>query len=186
MIHSRVAFAAIPILLMGTANAGTEVPLAHFASLQLRGGGHVILHHGGAQHVMLLKGSTKFTSFRLEGSQLVIDGCNWQCPHHYELEIDIVSPGIGAISVEGGGSIEAKGDFPHQAKLSAAVAGGGDVDARTIAAETVDAAVAGGGNIHVKPVRELHAAVTGGGDIAYSGDPHVTQAVVGGGSISHE
>jgi hypothetical protein len=168
------------------ASAETPISVGPFNSVQLRGGGHVILHQGPTQRVTLLKGSTQFTKFKLEGNQLIINACDGDCPHRYELEIEIISPRLEGLAVKGGGKIEATGTFAQQGKLGAAVSGGGTIDARAIAAEEVDAAVTGGGEAHVKPLRTLNAAVTGGGNVAYSGNPHVTQAVVGGGSVTRE
>ena len=187
ILRSRVATAALfalPLLMAGYSFAGTGVPVAPFKSIQLRGGGHVVLHHGATQHVTLVKGSTQFTSFDVRGNELTINACNANCPNHYDLEIDIVSPAIDGVAIEGGGEIEGQGGFPTQGKIGAAVAGGGSIDIRAIAADEVDAAVNGGGDIMTKPVRALHAAVNGGGEISYWGDPQVTSVVNGGGSVT--
>jgi len=186
-LRSRVAAAALftlPFLMAGPSFAGTDVSVAQFKSIGLRGGGHVILHHGATQHVTLVKGSTQFTTFDSHGGELTINACNASCPNHYDLEIDIVSPTIGGVAIEGGGAIESQGDFPKQGKIGAAVSGGGAIDIRTMAADEVDAAVNGGGHIMTKPVHALHAAVNGGGEISYWGDPAVTSAVNGGGSVT--
>ena len=81
----------------GYSFAGTGVPVAPFKFIQLRGGGHVVLHHGATQHVTLVKGSTQFTSFDVRGNELTINACNANCPNHYDLEIDIVSPAIDGV-----------------------------------------------------------------------------------------
>jgi len=175
---------ATPLLMAAPSFAGTNVSVAPFKSVHLLGGGHVIFHHGATQHVTLVKGSTQFTRFEIHGDELTISACNASCPNHYDLEIDIISPDIEGVAIEGGGEIESRGDFPKQGKIGAAVAGGGSIDIRTMAADEVDAAVNGGGDIKTKPVRALHAAVNGGGDISYSGNPEVTSAINGGGSVS--
>jgi hypothetical protein len=138
------------------------------------------------QSVTLVKGSTQFTdlSVRADG-KLVIDACNYQCPHEYELEIEITSPDISGVSIDGGGKIETQGAFPGQNELAAAVNGGGAVDVRAMAAQTVDAAVSGGGDIRVTAKDSLNAAVNGGGRITYSGNPAVKTAINGGGQVSH-
>jgi hypothetical protein len=151
----------------------------------LRGGGHVVLKPGSVQRVTLLKGSTQYTRFHIDSGSdgLQIDACDARCPQHYDLEIEIVSPEINAIAVEGGGSIDAAGGFPRRNELSLAVSGGGSIDVRQMPASTVNAAVNGGGDIRTAPHTSLHAAVNGGGQILYWGNPSVAQAVTGGGSI---
>ena len=187
ILRSRVAAAALlalPLLMAGPSVAGTDVPVSPFKSIGLRGGGHVVLQHGLTQRVTLVKGSTQFTSFDIRSNELTINACNANCPNHYDLEIEIVSPDIDGVAIKGGGEIESRGDFPKQGKIGAAVAGGGSIDIRTMAADEVNAAVNGGGDIMTKPARTLHAAVNGGGEISYSGNPEVTSAVNGGGSVT--
>ena len=161
------AAAAASLLLAGAAPAATVVPLAPFKSIGLQGGGTIVLRHGDVQRVTLLKGSTDYTRFKLHGSSLDIEACNNDCPHNYDLQIEIVSPVIEAVAIQGGGEIKAEGAFPAASRLEAAVSGGGDIDVRAIAAASVDAAV------------------NGGGDITYYGNPRVNQAVMGGGSVTH-
>lgn len=185
MIRSIVTAVSLS-LCAGAAFAATDVPVGPFHELQLRGGGHVIVHQGAVQRVLLLKGSTQFTRVKLEGDKLVIDACNDQCPNLYDLEIEITAPTLTAFSLEGGGHIEAKGDFAQADKLSVAVHGGGRLDLRAIPAAAVNAAVMGGGDILVKAERTLNAAVMGGGVIHYSGEPQIHHSVMGGGSVVHE
>ncbi|MEI9989279.1 MAG: DUF2807 domain-containing protein [Rhizomicrobium sp.] len=166
------------------ATAATVVPVAKFDQVHLRGGGHVVLRHGDVQRVTLLKGSTQFTTFTIrDGKELDIAACNADCPHHYELEIEIVTPDISAAAVDGGGAIDTAGAFPAQGNFAAAVHGGGAIDVHAISAGTVEAAVHGGGSVAVTATAMLTAAVHGGGEITYRGHPQVTQAVAGGGSV---
>ena len=187
MIRAKTLFlaAAAMALLAVPAFAAEVVPLAHFDGVGLRGGGHVTLKYGTEQRVTLIKGSTQFTRLHVEqGGGLSIDACDNNCPDHYQLEIEIVSPEISAIAIEGGGTIVAQGSFPAPARLDVAVNGGGDIDARALTARAIDAAVNGGGKIRVASNGAINAAVSGGGDIVYSGKATVTQAVSGGGSVS--
>jgi hypothetical protein len=180
-----LAATALTCAASGIAFAQTAVPVAHFDSVELRGGGHVTLRHGDVQSVTLVKGSTQFTQMNIEdGKRLVIDTCNRDCPEHYDLDVEIVTPDLNAVAVAGGGHIESSGDFPHQSAITAAVQGGGVVDLRSIDAEHATAAVDGGGKIQIKAERALTAAVNGGGHIVYWGDPSLTSAVNGGGNIS--
>jgi hypothetical protein len=178
---------ALAALVAGPALATEAVSVGHFSQVQLRGGGHVVLRHGATQSVTLLKGSSKFTAFNIRhGRELVIDACNDSCPHAYDLEIEIVSPDLDGVAIEGGGEIVAQGNFPGQDRLALAVNGGGDIDMRPISATAVDAAVNGGGDIQLTATKQLNAAVSGGGDITYRGNPQVSEAVQGGGDVSRE
>lgn len=178
-------FAAAMIVV--PAHAATTVSVSPFDSIELHGGGHVILRHGGAQAVHLLKGSTAFTRIHIDPSdprKLVIDACNENCPHNYALEIAVDTPRIEGVAVSGGGKIETAGTFPGQDSIAAAVHGGGTIDVRAIDAAIAKAAVEGGGEIRVKARNALIAAVNGGGKIRYWGNPNLTQAVEGGGDVS--
>ncbi len=189
MIRAKSLFlsAAIAASLATPAVAAEVVPLAHFDGIGLRGGGHVTLKYGKEQRVTLIKGSTQFTRLHIEqGGGLSIDACDNDCPNHYELEIEIVSPDISAIAIEGGGTIIAQGSFPAPARLDVAVNGGGAIDARALTAGAIDAAVKGGGRIRIASNGAINAAVSGGGDIVYSGSATVSQAVSGGGSVRRE
>jgi hypothetical protein len=169
-----------------SAFAAEIVPVDHFGGIGLHGGGHVTVRYGAQQRVTILKGSTQFTRIVVEhGGSLNIDACNERCPDRYDLDIEIVSPDVGALAVEGGGSITAAGDFPDKEHFDVAVNGGGHIDARQIRAQTIGAAVNGGGHIEVAANGALTAAVSGGGHIVYSGNPKISQAVSGGGSIEH-
>src|SRR5580698_9957061 len=168
------------------ADGPTTVPAKPFDSVELKGGGHVTLTHGPAQQVRIIKGSTAFTHIHVDSDEphkLIIDACNGDCPHFYDLEIEIVTPNIGAVAISGGGAIESTGGFPSQHSITAAVHGGGRIDLRSIDAVDATAAVDGGGSISVKAADGLTAAVNGGGKIRYWGNPRVTEAVNGGGSV---
>ena len=164
--------------------AATDIPLPHFHSVMLAGGGHVVFRNGPTQRVILIKGSSKITSFSIrEDGQLQIHACDDNCPAKYDLNVEIVSPDVIGLAVRGGGHIEAQGTFQERQVLDVAVMGGGSIDARSIHADKVNAAIKGGGQVEVAPGSSLNAAVAGGGSITYWGDPHVTQAVVGGGTV---
>jgi hypothetical protein len=177
--------AALTVLGAIPASAASDVPVAPFSAVALRGGGHVVLKHGPVQRVTLLRGDTKHTSFTVKhGNSLVIETCNWSCPHHYDLEVEITTPQLTALAISGGGEMESRGAFPRQDNLSVAVNGGGDMDTRSIPADSVSAAVNGGGDLSVRAEKALTAAVNGGGNITFWGHPAVTSAVRGGGEIS--
>jgi len=167
--------------------SGTVVPVGHFDSVGLSGGGHIVLRYGTTERVTLLKGSTQYTHVTVEnGHDLKIDACNSDCPMQYDLEIEIVMPRVAAVAISGGGHVESAPGFPTQGMVEAAVHGGGSIDIRAINAADATAAVNGGGRIRLHSDKHLTAAVNGGGSIGYSGAAEVTSAVNGGGSVHRE
>jgi hypothetical protein len=182
----RIALAIPAFLGLLTASAFAEVvPVGHFDKIGLEGGGHVVVKYGPAQRVTILKGSTQYTTFTIrEGNHLEIEACNRDCPHIYDLEIEIVTPKLDSAAIEGGGHIAAAAGFPSQDSFDAAVDGGGHIEMQAITADRVEAAIDGGGHIEVTAKRTLHAAVDGGGSIVYHGDPQVSSAIDGGGLVS--
>ncbi len=168
------------------ASAEVVVPLAKFRSVELNGGGRVHLRHGPVQRVTFLKGDPRVTRLTVEdeGNQdrLVIDTCRRSCDD-YRLELEIVSPNISGVAINGGGLIDARGGFPAQSAIGVAVKGGGQIDARGLPARNVGAAVTGGGKIFTRASGSLSAAVRGGGNITYWGNPSVTTAIAGGGVV---
>lgn len=187
MTRTALALAA-SLLASSSALAATPVQVGHFNQVELNGGGHVVIKHGAQQSVALVKGSTDITKFRIkDGDKLVIDACPHDCPMgRYDLEVEIVTPDIAAVAIDGGGHIQAENGFPQQREFAAAIDGGGDIDAAAIIAATVTAAIDGGGKIHVNATKHLQAAIDGGGRISYRGAPQVSEAIDGGGSVEHE
>jgi len=159
--------------------------LPAFRSVDLRGGGEVVLVRGPAQRVTILEGSSAFTRIYVErNGQLKIDACNDRCPPNYHLRVEIQSPRVPDIGVTGGGSIAVQPGFAPQSQLAAGISGGGKIDARALDAITVSAAINGGGEVLIRPRAKLNGAVSGGGAIRYWGNPEVTSAIEGGGSIN--
>lgn len=163
--------------------AAETVPLPAFQSVELRGGGDILVVPGRVQRVTLVEGSTRFTRLHMRGDgQLEIDTCNERCPHDYQLQVRIESPRVPSVAIAGGGTIRTAAGFAPQRELSAAIKGGGKIDLRSVEA----AAVNGGGDIFVRPRVSLSAAVNGGGDVHYSGTPQVSMAVRGGGDVRRD
>jgi hypothetical protein len=173
------------LALSAPAQAAETVPVPGFRSVELRGGGTITIVPGPAQRVTILDGSSRFTEMHVDRSgKLKIDVCNQQCPHLYRLRIQIQSPSVPDLAVMGGGTITAQGGFAPQSQLSAAINGGGRIDARSIEARNVSAAVNGGGELLVRTRSSLSAAVNGGGVVRYWGQPaYVSRAVHGGGAV---
>jgi len=161
------------------------VPVAPFSSVELRGGGAVTVVPGPEQKVTILEGSREVTRMRVErDGKLRIDTCEERCPPVYRLRVEIQSPRVPDLAISGGGVITTMGGFRPQSELSAAVNGGGRIDARSIDAGEVSAAVNGGGELLVRPRSELSAAINGGGHVRYWGNPAVSSAIHGGGQVS--
>jgi hypothetical protein len=183
-MKSLFLFAAAASLLTTSALAEETVHVGPFRNVEVRGGGHVTIHRGADQRVTLVKGTTQYTSFTVDDNQtLVIHACDHGCPTGtYDLEVDIATPDISGVSVDGGGWIAGSADLPTK-RLNAAVDGGGHIDMRAVHADTVNAAIDGGGHIQVYAASTLKAAVSGGGRIQYWGNPQVTTAIAGGGDV---
>ena len=161
------------------------VNVPEFRGVELRGGGVVTVIPGSTQRVTIEEGSSQFTRMHVTADgKLRIDTCNERCPQHYRLQVVIQSPRAPDLAVSGGGLIATAGGFGSQSQLSAAVNGGGRIDARSIDAVNVSAAVNGGGELLVRPRVTLSAAVNGGGHVRYWGNPNVSMAVRGGGAVS--
>jgi hypothetical protein len=178
------AFAAQP------APAAETVALPRFEGIELRGGGSVVVRQGAVQRVTLVEGSTAQTRVRVEPrgrnglARLVVDACRDQCPRDYRLRIEIVTPDVSAVAVNGGGRIDVARGFSPRRHVSAAVNGGGQIDLRALPARDVAAAVNGGGHLQVTASGSLAAAINGGGAILYWGDPQVSSSIRGGGAVT--
>jgi hypothetical protein len=182
-MHSTLPLFVFALAASAPALAAEAVPLPTYSSIELRGGGEVMLARGPVQRVTILDGSSQFTRFHVgRDGKLRIDACNQRCPRNYRLRIQIQGPRVPDVAISGGGAIRADG-FQPQAKLAAAVAGGGQIDLRGVNVADMTAAVHGGGRILVRPARRLTAAVNGGGEVRYWGSPQVTMAVNGGGTV---
>lgn len=184
MIRTIVPLLALALAASAPTLASELVPAAHFNSVELRGGGNVELVPGPAQRVAILEGSSEVTHLAVDrDGRLKIDACERACPNHYRLRIEIQSPRVPALAVDGGGAIRVASGFAPEQRLVAAVNGGGKIDTRALDAADVSAAVNGGGDLFVRAGSSLTGAVRGGGVVRYWGNPQVTSATEGGGSI---
>jgi hypothetical protein len=175
---------ALAVAVSAPAVAVEPVPVTNFRAVQLHGGGIVTILPAAAQRVTLLEGSTQFTRVRVDREgKLQIDACNQQCPRNYHLRVQIETPRIMGLGVNGGGLMTTANGFPRQNEIGVAVNGGGKIDARSIDAATVGAAVNGGGQVLVRSSGTLGAAVHGGGEIVYWGNPTVATSIAGGGAV---
>ena len=174
----------LPLAASIPAIAAENVAVPAFNNIELRGGGEIMLVPGPAQRVTIVEGSTAFTRLRVDGTgKLRIDACNQRCPQHYRLRVEIQSPRVPGVGIQGGGSIHAASGFAAQDQVAAGVEGGGTIDLRAVAATNVAAGVNGGGRILVRARSTLAAGVNGGGEVRYLGNPSVTSAINGGGTV---
>ena len=183
-MRSLVPLFALAAAASAPALAVEPVPVASFRAIELHGGGIVTITPAPAQRVTLLEGSSQFTKVRVNSEgKLEIDACNERCPHNYHLRIQIETPRISGLGVNGGGLMTTANGFARQREIGVAVNGGGKIDARSIDAASVGAAVNGGGQILVRSNGTLGAAVHGGGEIVYWGNPSVATSIAGGGAV---
>lgn len=161
------------------------VPLtASFSAVELRNGGNVNLIHGQSQRVTLLKGDPAQIGIAIgDDGRLMIDRCKRRCPRVHDLEVKVVTPGLAAVAVAEGGTIQSRGDFPPQPQIGIAVSQGGTIDIRSMAVANVTASVESGGRILTKPSTALSAKVEQGGVITYWGDAVVESSVRHGGAV---
>ena len=170
----------------GSSAAPTIVPTPAFNAFELRGMGHVIIRHGDVQRVTLLKGDSSVTQIhpdRSDSHRIIIDACRDDCPSNYDLLVEIVTPSIASVAIDGSGKIETQGEFPGADRLDAAINGSGSIDLRGIAAAKSDTAISGSGEIRVRTVHTLNAAISGSGEILYWGSPTVSSSISGSGTI---
>jgi len=134
--------------------------------------------------VTILIGSSAFTRMRVDDrGKLRIDVCNEHCPQHYNLRVEIQTPNVPGVGINGGGSIHAAGGFSDQPQIAAGVSGGGVIDLRAVRGANVAVGVNGGGKVFVNARSTLAAGVNGGGEVRYLGSPQVTSAIDGGGTV---
>lgn len=186
-MHLRhLIVSALLLPLAASATAAETVPVSKFNSIELNGGGRVVIRHGTTQRVTLISGSsaqTRISNTGRRGEKLVIDACDGSCPRGYQLRVEIVTPDIAAVAIHGGGTIVAETGFAQQDTIAAAVDGGGEIDLRSLSARDVAAAVHGGGSLVVNARQTLAVAIYGGGEVVYAGDPTLSTAINGGGTV---
>ena len=179
-----IAAALAALLAAGPGAARTPVAVPAFDSISLEAGGRVTVRHGAQQSVTLIRGDLDTTRFSVDrDGKLEILACVRRCPD-YRLEIEIVTPDLDGVGVEGGGEIRAEGAFPAREVLALGVSGGGEIDMLAIEADTVAAGIRGGGTILAHARERLTAGVDGGGAIRYRGNPTVTSGINGGGAVT--
>ena len=168
------------------ASAQTPIRVGGFDSVELRGGGEIVIRHGSQHRVTLLRGDPNLASFdvRHDGT-LVIRPCRTSC-RNQRLSVEVVTPEIEGVAINGGGMIRVEGRFPQEDSFAVAINGGGNIDARAVPARSVAASINGGGLIRTHAQRSLAASIRGGGAVTYTGDPRTTVSINGGGTVSRD
>lgn len=175
------AVAAIP-----SAVAQTPISVGRFDSIELRGGGDLVIRHGAQQRVTMLSGDRALASFDVDHQgTLVIRPCRTSC-RNQRLRVEVVTPTLDAVAIRGGGSIRAEAGFPAADTVALAVHGGGTIDTRAVPRRNVAAAIVGGGLIRASAQDSLAASIIGGGAVRYTGNPRTTVSVNGGGAVTRE
>jgi hypothetical protein len=157
---------------------------ASFDAVELRNGGTVTLIHGDSPRVAVLKGDPEEHSITIrDDGRLVIDHCARSCSHRVKFEVEVVTPGLAAIAVAHGGTIQSRGGFPPQPEIGVGVSQGGTIDIRSMPVARVTASVYSGGRIFAKPETALSAKVEHGGAVTYWGDAVVESSIEDGGVV---
>jgi hypothetical protein len=184
MIKTILPALALAALVPSVALAGQVISVPQFKSIELHGGGIATLRHGDRQRVVLIKGDPSIAEIEVKGDgKLMLSPCRYTCWGDHELEVEVTTPSIAAISIHGGGDLKAERGFPRQPSLALSVHGGGDADVRALPADNVSVAVHGGGDAKVRAERSLAADVHGGGEVRFWGHPQVSSSTHGGGSV---
>ena len=178
-VETAAAELAAPLEATPDSSAIVLPALSGFNAIHLSGGGHVVLRHGGAQSVRILRGGGPDVRVSVSGESLSV-ACERRCG---DLHVEVVTPSLNAVAIRGGGVIRVESGFPVQSTVALAIDGGGTIDARALSGLRVAAATNGGGEILASARDQLAASTNGGGIIRYWGDASVSSASRGGGSI---
>jgi putative autotransporter adhesin-like protein len=182
-MRTRVIAALVFAAVAGRAAAQTAVPVAPFQSIELRGGGQVMVRAGPQAGIALTQGDARSTRITVQDGWLIVDNCPDRCPEGYRLRAEVTMPEIAALSVSGGGRLIAEGPFQPRPSLGLTISRGGGIDARALEAHSVTASVVQGGRILARPSHTLSGTVEQGGRITYWGRPTVARKIERGGAV---
>ena len=175
----------------GGASADTMVPVGQFHSVTIEGMGHVTFVHGAQQRVVLKSGDTDNTKIYVKDGDLVFKSCpgkgwfgwNNSCPMGYELNVEVTTPDLSGVEIDGSGKFDTQGGFPQQQKLAIEINGSGNVDLMDMPAASTDVAIHGSGKVHVNAKNDLDVEIAGSGSVVYGGNPHISQTIMGSGEV---
>lgn len=107
-------------------------------------------------------------------------------------ESTLIVSGSGAITASTRGSQILKGVLTGSGKLElsgntdmldVSISGSGDINARSLVAESVNVVISGSGTCEVEARESLNAVISGSGNLSYLGDPKVTTMINGSGEV---
>jgi opacity protein-like surface antigen len=191
-MHKTLILAAgLTALLIGSAQADTTVPVGQFRSVTIEGQGHITFVHGAQQRVVLKEGDTTNTKIYVKDGELIFKSCpgtgflGWgnSCPSGYDLQVEITTPGIAGVEIDGSGKFDTAGSFPQQPKLAIEINGSGNVDLSGLPAASSDVAIHGSGKVYTTAHDKLDVEIAGSGTVIYGGAPHISQTIMGSGVV---
>lgn len=185
------SMAAAGALLAGSAFANTTVPVPHFDTISIEGMGHITFVHGAQQRVVLKQGDTGNTKIYVKNGDLVFKSCpgkgwlgwNSSCPSGYALTVEITTPGLSGVEIDGSGKIDSRGGFSRQVKLDVEINGSGSVDLTGMPSASSDVTIRGSGKVHLAPHDKLDVKIMGSGSVVYAGTPDISQTIMGSGEV---
>jgi|SRR6185312_1968909 hypothetical protein len=183
------AFAAA--LCVTGASADTSVSVGQFHSVTIEGMGHVTFVRGAQQRVVLKQGDTNNTQIYVKDGELVFKSCpgkgwfGWSnsCPMGYDLQVEVTTPGLAGVEIDGSGKFDTNGAFPQQPKLAIEINGSGNVDLSGMPASSSDVAIHGSGKVRTTAHDRLDVEIAGSGTVIYDGAPHISQTIMGSGVV---
>ena len=190
--RSGVAATLLCLAVAAPAAAQTPVPVGPFQAIELNGGGRVLVRHAATQQVRILQGNARISNIHLAdgvsasgrragSGRLIVATCPNRCPIGYRLIVQVDTPDVEGLGVNGNGQIEVAPGFLRRGSIAAGVNGKGRIDARALAAAEASAGVNGEGEISRGRTDRRVAGVNGKGRILYRGHPRLTSGVQGGG-----
>ena len=187
LLLSAAAFALATV----GAQADTTVAVGPFHSVSIEGMGHVTFVHGAQQRVVLKRGDTSNTKIYVKDGDLVFKSCpgngwfgwNSSCPSGYELEVEVTTPALSGVEIDGSGKFDTNGPFPQQPKLAIEINGSGNVDLSGMPANSSDVAIHGSGKVRTTAQDKLDVEIAGSGSVVYGGNPHISQTIMGSGEV---
>jgi len=184
LLAAAAVLASVPAI---AAAAEGAVSVDKFNAVELRGGGTITIRQGPVQRVTVIQDTSGKSSVEVvdrgDGGKLVLSSCHGVCWGPNRFEVEVVTPVMSSVTINGGGHIVAEGAFAPQGAISAAIHGGGIIDLKSMPAQSASAQIHGGGKIVVAAQSSLSAGIYGGGSIRYVGQPAVSTSIHGGGSV---
>ena len=190
-MHKALLHMAAAVLFATGASADTTVPVSQFHSITVEGMGHITFVRGAQQRVVLKQGDTNNTQIYVKDGDLVFKSCpgkglfGWSnsCPMGYELQVEVTTPGLTGVEIDGSGKFDVAGSFPQQPKLDIEINGSGNVDLSGMPAASSDVAIHGSGKVYTTAREKLDVEITGSGTVIYGGNPHISQTIMGSGVV---